>query len=31
MASSIDGNGYYLIDGSGTVWAFGDAPYLGNA
>ena len=31
MASSVDGNGYYLINASGTVWAFGDAPFLGNA
>jgi hypothetical protein len=31
MATSVGGNGYYLINGGGTVWAFGDAPYLGNA
>ena len=31
IATSVDGNGYYLINRSGTIWAFGDAPYLGNA
>jgi hypothetical protein len=31
MATSVDGGGYYLINSAGTVWAFGDAPYLGNA
>ena len=31
MAPSTDGNGYYLLDHVGGVYAFGDAPYLGRA
>jgi hypothetical protein len=30
MASSVDGRGYYLLDASGHVYAYGDAPYMGN-
>jgi hypothetical protein len=31
IAPSADGNGYYLIDASGKVYNYGDAPYLGSA
>jgi hypothetical protein len=30
MATSVDGHGYYLLDSAGHVYAYGDAPYLGN-
>ncbi|MGA3219155.1 MAG: S53 family peptidase, partial [Acidimicrobiales bacterium] len=30
MAPSVDGHGYYLLDAAGHVYAYGDAPYLGN-
>jgi hypothetical protein len=30
MAASVDGRGYYLLDAAGHVYAYGDAPYLGN-
>jgi hypothetical protein len=30
MAPSVDGHGYYLLDSAGHVYAYGDAPYLGN-
>jgi hypothetical protein len=31
IAQSADGKGYYLIDASGDVYTYGDAPYLGSA
>jgi hypothetical protein len=31
MASSVDGDGYYLLDAAGHVYAYGDAVYLGSA
>jgi hypothetical protein len=31
IAPSADGKGYYLVDASGEVFAYGDAPYLGSA
>lgn len=31
IAPSVDGRGYYLLGATGSVYAFGDAPYLGGA
>jgi hypothetical protein len=31
IAASVTGNGYYLLNAQGRIWAFGDAPNLGNA
>jgi hypothetical protein len=31
MAPAVGGGGYYLLDSAGQVYAYGNAPYLGNA
>ncbi len=31
MSTTSDGGGYWLLDNTGQIYTYGDAPYYGNA